>query len=86
MRPNLEFDRTREFPHDPTYVAEFDDGRVIRMSCYCRDGKLDWERGERLVQFVLENSARFRNDRALPARCWFERNGQRIDRPREKND
>jgi hypothetical protein len=33
------FDRTREFPHDPTFVCEFDDGRLIRMSCFCRDGK-----------------------------------------------
>jgi hypothetical protein len=90
MRPQIDtdFDRTREFPHDPTFVCELDDGRIIRMLCFCADGKLDWARGERLVEFVLADGDRFRGNKRKPkpVRCWFERKGERIDRPRGKND
>src|SRR5262252_8246021 len=33
----------------PTFVANFSDGRVTRMSCCCSDEKPDWNRGRALA-------------------------------------
>jgi hypothetical protein len=70
------------YPFDPVYVAQLDDGRAVRMSCFCANGKLDWDRGDRLVQFVLENGDRFRGSpKPKPIKCWFEHEGRRVERP-----
>jgi hypothetical protein len=52
----------------PTLVCELSDGRAIRMSCYSQD---PW-RAERLVQFVLDNSPRFRDFKPTPVSIRFE--------------
>jgi hypothetical protein len=74
------FDRTREFAHDPVFCAELDDGRMIRMSCFCANG-LDWQRGDRLIAWVLAEGDRFRGCEPVPIKTWFEHRGQRIERP-----
>jgi hypothetical protein len=67
--------------HAPTYVAQLADGRRIRMSCFCANG-LDWGRGDRLVEFVLQYGDRFRGNRSEPIATWFElADGRRVDRP-----
>jgi hypothetical protein len=79
---DIDFDRAREFPHDPTFVCELDDGRLIRMSCYCVGDKLDWARGDRLARFALEGGDRFRGQpKPNPIRTWFEHRGVRFERP-----
>jgi hypothetical protein len=65
----------------PTFVVELADGRMIRMSCYCAGGKLDWERGMRLALWVLKDSPRFRSSCPEPVAIWFEIDGRRVDRP-----
>jgi hypothetical protein len=36
--------------NSPTFIAEFADGQVTRMTIYCKPGKLDVARGVRLAQ------------------------------------
>jgi hypothetical protein len=39
----------------PTFVAEFADGTMTRMSVFCSLEKLDWDRGERLSQAAYQS-------------------------------
>jgi hypothetical protein len=39
----------------PTFVAEFADGEVTRMSTYTSLEKLDWQRGVRLAQVAYQS-------------------------------
>ena len=45
----------------PTFVAEFCDGEVVRMSTNTPLTKLDWQRGTRLCQAGYEARARLRD-------------------------
>lgn len=44
----------------PTFVAEFADGEVTRMSTFTALDKLDWQRGVRLAQAAYESRSRQR--------------------------
>jgi hypothetical protein len=59
----------------PTFVAEFADGTVTRMSTYCTVENLDWARGERLS--IAAYQSRFRTREAPPAitSARFEQDG-----------
>src|SRR5262249_52813850 len=55
----------------PTFVCEFSDGTVVRMTTYCEsDDKLDWDRGERLSQAAYQSRWRAqyhkRNGKSCP--------------------
>ena len=53
--------RTRKDRVGPTFVAQFADGTVTRMSTYCAsDTALDWARGERLARAAYETRCRAR--------------------------
>jgi DNA-binding transcriptional regulator YdaS (Cro superfamily) len=50
----------------PTFVAEFADGTVTRMSTFTSLEKLDWERGERLSQAAYQSRWRVRQRKQHP--------------------
>jgi hypothetical protein len=60
----------------PTFVAEFADGTVTRMSKYTSLKKLDWDRGERLSHAAYQS--RWRTREAPPAiiSARFEQDGK----------
>jgi len=68
----------------PTFVAEFADGAITRMSTFTSLEKLDWGRGERLSQAVINhggghaNAPIISNKPVSPA--WSRRGG--VDRAR----
>ena len=49
----------------PTFVAEFADGEVTRMSTFTSLEKLDWDRGERLS--IAAYQSRWRTNNVPPA-------------------
>jgi len=49
----------------PTFVAEFADGTVTRMSTFTSLEKLDWDRGERLS--IAAYQSRWRTNNVPPA-------------------
>jgi hypothetical protein len=59
----------------PTFVAEFADGTVTRMTTFTSLEKLDWERGERLS--IAAYQSRWRTHEAPPAitSARFEQDG-----------
>ena len=70
----------------PTFVAEFADGEVTRMSTYTSLTRLDWDRGERLAQAAYRSRWRRRQRIYTPypivepvppaiTTAWFEQNG-----------
>jgi hypothetical protein len=60
----------------PTFVAEFADGVVTRMTTFTSLEKLDWDRGERLSQAAYQS--RWRTHNAPPAiiAAHFEQDGK----------
>jgi hypothetical protein len=55
----------------PTFVAEFADGTVTRMSTFTLLTKLDWDRGMRLSEAAYQS--RWRKRQHQPgARAWWE--------------
>jgi hypothetical protein len=70
--------------HDPVYVREVPGHKPIRMSCHCAGRELDWDRGERLAEFVLAHADRFRGERPELGASWFEVDGKRVDRPTQE--
>src|SRR5262245_11577777 len=50
----------------PTFVAEFADGTVTRMSTFTSLEKLDWERGKRLSQAAWVSRWRMRERKQRP--------------------
>ena len=70
----------------PSFVAEFADGEVTRMSTYTSLTRLDWDRGERLAQAAYRSRWRRRQRIYTPypivepvppaiTTAWFEQNG-----------
>ncbi len=59
--------KVKKFRVGPTFVAEFSDGEIIRMSTHTDLTKLDWERGVRLCQAGYESRARQRDAAANAA-------------------
>jgi hypothetical protein len=58
----------------PTFVAEFADGTVTRMSTYTSLEKLDWDRGERLS--IAAYQSRWRTHDVPPViSSYFEQDG-----------
>jgi len=53
-KPRKQMQRTRKRV-GPTYVCEFADGAVTRMSVFTSLEKLDWERGERLSRAAYQS-------------------------------
>jgi len=59
----------------PTFVAEFSDGTVTRMSVFTSLTKLDWERGERLSQAAYQSRWRTREVAPAIVSARFEQDG-----------
>jgi hypothetical protein len=72
-KPRKQMQRTHK--RGPTFVAEFQDGTVTRMSVFTPLDKLDWERGERLSRAAYQS--RWQTHEVPPAiiSARFEQDG-----------
>ena len=63
----------------PTFVCEFSDGQITRMSTYTSLTRLDWERGVRLSQAAYQSRWRKRELAPVPptiVAAHFEQDGK----------
>lgn len=66
----------KENRRGPTCVVKYTDDVVCRMSTFCSDDKLDWERGLALCQAAYESRTRHAPNFARIESAWFERDGK----------
>ena len=64
----------------PTFVAEFADGEVTRMTTCCSPENLDWKRGERLSQAAYQSRRQTHDAPPAIISAWFEQDGEVLAR------